>query len=202
MQKTKAAFQATLDRLKLDYLDLYLIHWPANEKQFGQDAEKLNAETWRAMEDLYNEGPNSGNWCFGNFLPHHIKALMKTAKIKPMVDQIEVHPGWPQTEAVQWLQDRVFWLKARGPLGGQGAKVLVNDTMKEIAKAHGKSTAQIALRWELQQGVLPLPKSVHRERSAQNMEIFDFALSESEMQMIQALPNLGGQCAKPDEVDF
>ena len=79
--------------------------------------------------------------------------------------------------------------------------MLGNDTMKEIAKAHGKSTAQVALRWELQQA-LPLPKSVHRERSAQNMEIFDFALSESEMQMIQALPNLGGQCAKPDEVDF
>ena len=119
-----------------------------------------------------------------------------------MVDQIEVHPGWPQTEMVQWLQAQDILVEGWGPLGGQGAKVLVNDTMKEIAKAHGKSTAQIALRWELQQGVLPLPKSVHRERSAQNMEIFDFELSESEMQMIQALPNLGGQCAKPDEVDF
>lgn len=127
---------------------------------------------------------------------------MKTAKIKPMVDQIEVHPGWPQTETVQWLQEQDILVEGWGPLGGQGAKVLGNATMKEIAKAHGKSTAQVALRWELQQGVLPLPKSVHRERSAQNMEIFDFALSESEMQMIQALPNLGGQCAKPDEVDF
>lgn len=200
-EKTKAAFQATLDRLKLDYLDLYLIHWPANEKQFGQDAEKLNAETWRAMEDLYNEGRIRAIGV-SNFLPHHIKALMKTAKIKPMVDQIEVHPGWPQTETVQWLQEQDILVEGWGPLGGQGAKVLGNATMKEIAKAHGKSTAQVALRWELQQGVLPLPKSVHRERSAQNMEIFDFALSEPEMQMIQALPNLGGQCAKPDEVDF
>ena len=119
-----------------------------------------------------------------------------------MVDQIEVHPGWPHTDEIIKLQDMGILVEAWGPLGGQGSVVLQNPTMKKIAEAHGKSTAQVALRWELQQGVLPLPKSVHRERSAQNMEIFDFALSESEMQMIQALPNLGGQCAKPDEVDF
>ena len=85
-EKTKAAFQATLDRLKLDYLDLYLIHWPANEKQFGQDAEKLNAETWRAMEDLYNEGKIRAIGV-SNFLPHHVKDLMKTAQIKPSMKQ-------------------------------------------------------------------------------------------------------------------
>lgn len=200
-EKTKKAYEATLKRLQLDYLDLYLIHWPANEKQFGKDAEKLNAETWRAMEDLYKAGKVRAIGV-SNFMPHHMEALLKTAEIKPMVDQIEVHPGWPHTKEVQWLQEQGILVEGWGPLGGQGAKVLVNETMKEIAQKHGKSTAQVALRWALQQGVLPLPKSTHRERSAQNMDIFDFELSAAEMQMIRELPNLGGQCADPDEVDF
>lgn len=91
-EQTKKAFQETLDRLQMDYLDLYLIHWPANEKQFGDDAAKINAETWRAMEDLYNEGKIRAIGV-SNFMPHHIAELMKTAKVAPAVDQIEVHPG-------------------------------------------------------------------------------------------------------------
>lgn len=200
-EATKAAFQASLDRLGLDYLDLYLIHWPANEKQFGADAAKINAETWRAMEELYEAGKIRAIG-LSNFMPHHVAELLKTAKIKPMVDQIEVHPGWTHAEEIKKLQAMDIVVEAWGPLGGQGAKVLVDPTMEKIAAAHGKSTAQVSLRWILQQGVVPLPKSVHVDRLKQNMELFDFELSNEEMQTLAALPNLGGQCKDPDDVDF
>ena len=200
-EATKAAFQASLDRLGLDYLDLYLIHWPANEKQFGTDAAKINAETWRAMEELYEAGKIRAIG-LSNFMPHHVAELLKTAKIKPMVDQIEVHPGWTHAEEIKKLQAMDIVVEAWGPLGGQGATVLVDPTMQKIAAAHGKSTAQVSLRWILQQGVVPLPKSVHVDRLKQNMELFDFELSNEEMQTIAALPNLGGQCKDPDDVDF
>lgn len=200
-EATKAAFQASLDRLGLDYLDLYLIHWPANEKQFGADAAKINAETWRAIEELYEAGKIRAIG-LSNFMPHHVAELLKTAKIKPMVDQIEVHPGWTHAEEIKKLQAMDIVVEAWGPLGGQGATVLVDPTMQKIAAAHGKSTAQVSLRWILQQGVVPLPKSVHVDRLKQNMELFDFELSNEEMQTIAALPNLGGQCKDPDDVDF
>lgn len=200
-EATKAAFQASLDRLGLDYLDLYLIHWPANEKQFGADAAKINAETWRAMEELYEAGKIRAIG-LSNFMPHHVAELLKTAKIKPMVDQIEVHPGWTHAEEIKKLQAMDIVVEAWGPLGGQGATVLVDPTMQKIAATHGKSTAQVSLRWILQQGVVPLPKSVHVDRLKQNMELFDFELSNEEMQTIAALPNLGGQCKDPDDVDF
>lgn len=200
-EATKAAFQASLDRLGLDYLDLYLIHWPANEKQFGADAAKINAETWRAMEELYEAGKIRAIG-LSNFMPYHVAELLKTAKIKPMVDQIEVHPGWTHAEEIKKLQAMDIVVEAWGPLGGQGATVLVDPTMQKIAAAHGKSTAQVSLRWILQQGVVPLPKSVHADRIKQNMDLFDFELSNEEMQAISALPNLGGQCKDPDDVDF
>lgn len=200
-EATKAAFQASLDRLGLDYLDLYLIHWPANEKQFGADAAKINAETWRAMEELYEAGKIRAIG-LSNFMPHHVAELLKTAKIKPMVDQIEVHPGWTHAEEIKKLQAMDIVVEAWGPLGGQGATVLVDPTMQKIAAAHGKSTAQVSLRWILQQGVVPLPKSVHADRIKQNMDLFDFELSNEEMQAISVLPNLGGQCKDPDDVDF
>ena len=200
-EQTKKAFQETLDRLQMDYLDLYLIHWPANEKQFGDDAAKINAETWRAMEDLYNEGKIRAIGV-SNFMPHHIAELMKTAKVAPAVDQIEVHPGWPHTEEVKYLQAHNILVEAWAPLGGQGAKVLTNPTMIQIADKYQKTPAQVCLRWVLQQGILPLPKSVHKERMISNQNIFDFELTDEDMRKISLLPNLGGQCADPDEVDY
>lgn len=199
--QTKKAFQETLNRLQMDYLDLYLIHWPANQKQFGDEAAKINAETWRAMEDLYNEGKIRAIG-LSNFMPHHIVELMKTAKVAPAVDQIEIHPGWPHTEEIKYLQAHNILVEAWGPLGGQGAQVMTNPTILQIADKYQKTAAQVCLRWILQQGVLPLPKSVHKERMVSNQQIFDFALTDEEMRKISLLPNLGGQCADPDDVDF
>jgi diketogulonate reductase-like aldo/keto reductase len=198
---TKKAFQETLDRLQMDYLDLYLIHWPANQKQFGEDAAKINAETWRAMEDLYHDGKIRAIG-LSNFMPHHVVDLMQTAKVAPAVDQIEVHPGWPHTEEVKYLQAHNILVEAWAPLGGQGATVMENPTILQIADKYGKSAAQVCLRWVIQQGVVPLPKSVHEERMIQNKDFFDFELTDEEMKKISMLPNMGGQCADPDDVDF
>lgn len=200
-ESTKKALDESLEKLGMDYLDLYLIHWPANQKQFGDRAAEINAETWRAMEDAYHEGKIRALG-LSNFMPHHVIDLMKTAKVAPAVDQIEVHPGWPHTQEIKYLQAHNILVEAWGPLGGQGAKVLTNPTMKKLAEKYGKTTAQISLRWILQQGVLPLPKSVHPDRMVQNTQIFDFELSDEDMKTISELPNLGGQCKDPDEVDF
>lgn len=200
-EKTKKALDETLKKMQLDYLDLYLIHWPANQKQFGTDAAKINAGSWRAMEEAYHEGKIRALG-LSNFMPHHIVDLMRTAEIAPAVDQIEVHPGWPHTEEVKYLQAHNILVEGWGPLGGQGAKVMTDKTMLQIADKYGKTPAQICLRWEIQRGVVPLPKSVHRDRMVQNTQLFDFELSDEDMQKISTLPNLGGQCADPDEVDF
>lgn len=135
-----------------------------------------------------------------NFMPHHLDALMKTAVIKPMVDQIEVHPGWPQAEAVRYNQAHDILVEAWAPLGE--ASALSNETIATIATKHGKTAAQVCLHWGIQQVVLPLPKSTPQERMAQNTDIFDFELTDSEMTQISALENLGGQCMVPDDVDF
>ena len=197
--KTMAAFEKTLAELGTDYLDLYLIHWPANEKQFGQEAAALNLDTWRAFEDLYKAGKIKAIGV-SNFMPNHLEALLAQAEIKPMVNQIEVHPGWPQTEAIRYCQRNDILVEAWAPLGEAAA--LSNPVLAKIAAKYDHTPAQVCLRWEVQQGILPLPKSVHKERMAENTKLFDFELTEDEMDIIGALRNLGGQCKVPDQVDF
>lgn len=200
-QQAKKAIDESLQRMQLDYLDLYLIHWPANQKQFGAEAAEINAQTWRAMEEAYHEGKIRALG-LSNFMPHHIVDLMRTAEVAPAVDQIEVHPGWPHIEEVKYLQAHNILVEGWAPLGGQGAKVMSNETMLQLADKYGKTAAQISLRWLIQRGVLPLPKSVHKERMVQNTQLFNFELSDEDMKKIDRLPNLGGQCADPDDVDF
>lgn len=197
--KTMAAFEKTLAELGTDYLDLYLIHWPANEKQFGQEAAALNLDTWRAFDDLYKAGKIKAIGV-SNFMPNHLEALLAQAEIKPMVNQIEVHPGWPQTEAIRYCQRNDILVEAWAPLGEAAA--LSNPVLAKIAAKYDHTPAQVCLRWEIQQGILPLPKSVHKERMAENTKLFDFELTEDEMDIIGALRNLGGQCKVPDQVDF
>ncbi|WP_172575898.1 aldo/keto reductase [Ligilactobacillus agilis] len=197
--KAMAAFEKTLAELGTDYLDLYLIHWPANEKQFGQEAAALNLDTWRAFEDLYKVGKIKAIGV-SNFMPNHLEALLAQAEIKPMVNQIEVHPGWPQTEAIRYCQRNDILVEAWAPLGEAAA--LSNPVLAKIAAKYDHTPAQVCLRWEIQQGILPLPKSVHKERMAENTKLFDFELTEDEMDIIGALRNLGGQCKVPDQVDF
>lgn len=198
-ESTKAAFELTMKNLDLDYLDLYLIHWPANRKQFGDEAPIINSETWRAMEELYNEGRIRAIG-ISNFLPHHIDDLMKTATITPMVNQIEFHPGWPQTYLASYCQKLGIVVEAWSPLARSAA--LNDETLVKIANAHNKTAAQVCLRWVLQHDILPLPKSVNPERMVANTDVFDFELTEEEMHEINLLQCMGGECFLPDEVYF
>ncbi len=198
-ENTKRAFAESMERLGLEYLDLYLIHWPANKKQFGDEAKKINAETWRALEELYAEGKIKAIG-LSNFLPHHIEELMEGAKVKPMVDQIEFHPGWAQLEVSEYCLKNDIVVEAWSPLGRKDA--LDNEVLREIGAKYRKSAAQICVRWVMQHGILPLPKTVNPGRMAENADVFDFELTAEEMRTIDELENLGGQCALPDEVDF
>lgn len=198
-EKTKKAFEDTMRELDMDYLDLYLIHWPANRKQYGDKAKSINAETWRAMEELYMEGRIKAIG-LSNFLPHHIDELLETAKIKPMVNQIELHPGWLQPEVVEYCHRNDIVVEAWSPLGRN--TILNNETLLDIANKYGKSVAQICLRWVLQHNVVPLPKSVTPSRIKMNTEIFDFILDEKDMKVMDSLRDIGGRCAQPDEEIF
>lgn len=197
-EKTMAAFEKTCADLRLDYLDLYLIHWPANEKQFGDSAAELNLETWRAMTELYKAGKIKAIGV-SNFLPHHLKPLMQT-EVKPMVNQIEYHPGFTQEKAVSFCKENGIIVEAWSPLGT--GRMLANETLMEIAKSYGRSVAQLCIRWVLQNGVLPLPKSVTPVRIMENAQVFDFELTQRDMERINKMEYCGGSGLNPDEVDF
>lgn len=185
--RTIAAAEASLKALGVDYIDLYLVHWPCVEKSNPQWKE-INASTWRGFERLYQDGKIRAIGV-SNFLPEHILALEETAAVKPMVNQIEMHPGYDQSALVRWCQEHGMLVEAWSPLGC-GA-VLQDPTIGRIAKAHGKSPAQVCIRFAMQQGALPLPKSTHPERIAQNLDVFDFELTADEMTMLKTMPPLG-----------
>ncbi|WP_290772662.1 aldo/keto reductase [Anaerofustis sp.] len=197
-ESAKIAFEKTMDNLGLEYLDLFLIHWPAIKKQFD-NAEEINAQTWKAFEEIYGSGRVKAIG-LSNFLPHHIEALMKTAKIKPMVNQIEFHPGFAQIETAEYCIDNDIVVEAWSPLGRKDA--LSNEKLLSLAEKYNKSAAQICLRWVLQHNILPLPKSVTPNRIVENANIFDFNLTKEDMALIDNIPYCGGQCADPDDVDF
>lgn len=196
-QTTLNAFRKTMSELKLDYLDLYLIHWPAAANRFP-DWEKINLETWRAMTELYKAGEIRAIGV-SNFKPHHLKALMET-EVKPMVNQIEFHPGQMQEETVSFCRENNIVVEAWSPLG-QG-RMLNDPTLAEIAARYGKSTAQLCIRWCLQNNVLPLPKSVTESRIVQNAQVFDFEISEEDMKTINEMPYIGGSGHDPDNISF
>ncbi len=196
-EKTIVAFEKTLSDLDLDYLDLYLIHWPASKKDY-ENWEEINLETWRAMTDLYKAGKIKAIGV-SNFKPHHLEALMKT-EVKPMVNQIEFHPGFMQEETVKYCRDNGILVEAWSPLGT--GRMLTNPDLQEIASHYGKSVAQICIRWCIQHDVLPLPKSVTPSRIEENSNVFDFEINAEDMQRIDALENFGGSGLDPDEVDF
>lgn len=197
--RTMESFETSLERLGLNYLDLFLIHWPANEKQFGAEAEKINADTWRALEDLYKADKVRAIG-LSNFKPHHIEDLMKHAEIEPVVNQIEFYPGRMQEETLEYSLDHGLVVEAWSPLGR--GKTLTNESIAAIGARYGKSNAQVCLRWLIQLGMLPLPKSGNIERMAQNLDVFDFELTPGEMAIISQQENPTGRFWDADEIDF
>lgn len=193
-----SSFEESLKKLKTDYVDLFLIHWP-NPVQYRDNWQEANAESWRAMEELYEAGKIKAIGV-SNFLPHHLDELKKTAKIIPMVNQIFLAPGELQKPVVDYAHDHNILLEAYSPLGT--GKIFDVPEMKELAAKHGKTIAQIALRWSLQHDFLPLPKSVHAERIQENSQLFDFELSPEDMALIDQLDGVVGKASNPDETNF
>ena len=175
-ESAKRAFQRSLDRLGLDYLDLYLIHQPFND-YYG---------AWRAMEDLYREGRIRAIGV-SNFYPDRLVDLIDHNEIVPMVNQIEAHPFFQRTAEQQLMQQRGVAMESWGSFAEGKNNLFSNETLCAIGEQHHKSAAQVTLRWLVQRGIICIPKSVHPERLEANIDIFDFSLSEAEIAQIAAL---------------
>lgn len=186
------AFNRSLKNLGVDYLDLYLIHWP----------NKLNSDTWRAFEELYMQGKVKAiGVC--NFKQGHLEELKKTAKIMPMVNQIEIHPGRSQKDMVKYCKENNIQLVAWGPI--MRGKIVEIPLLNELAKKYNKNEAQITLKWHIQNGIIPIPKSSNIERIKANFNIFDFQISNEDIEKIDLLnrdENISGVPENTTYLDF
>lgn len=189
-ESTLAAYETSLSKLGLEYLDLYLIHWPV--------AGKFK-EAWRALETLYKDGRVKAIGV-SNFLIHQLEELMKDAEIKPMVDQMEHHPRLTQKELQAFCKKNGIQFEAWSPL--MQGQLLDNEDLKEIGHKYGKSTAQVILRWNLQNGVVTIPKSTKEHRIIENASIFDFELTKEDMEQIDGLNQNLRVGPDPDNFDF
>ncbi len=184
---TKIEFEKSLNRLDLDYIDLYLIHWPANVKNYA-NWQKTNSDTWRAMEELQAEGKIKSIGV-SNFFQEHLEALFQTANVIPAINQIEFHPGYWQQELVEFCKRQNIVVESWSPLAR--GKVFGNEVLKAIANKHNRSVSQVCLRWIIQHDVIVIPKSSSPRRIQENMNLFDFELSSAEMELINDLPEMG-----------
>lgn len=198
-ETAKAALETSLKKLNLSYVDLYLIHWP-NPLKFRDCWQEKNAESWRAMEESYKEG-KTRSIGISNFREHHIVELEKTATIEPMVNQIKVCPGISQKELRKYSEEKGMLIEGYSPFGTGG--IFKSEEMQALSKKYNRTIAQICIRWSLQQGVLPLPKSVSKERIAENTKVFDFELENSDCALIENLTGLEIKPNRnPDEAPF
>nr|WP_223636230.1 aldo/keto reductase [Planococcus sp. 4-30] len=189
-ESTLAAYETSLKKLGLDYLDLYLIHWPVEGKY---------KEAWRALETLYKDGRVKAIGV-SNFHIHHLEELMRETEIVPMVDQVEYHPHLTQTDLHEFCKTHDIQLEAWSPL--MQGKLLDHPLLVEIAAKTEKTVAQVILRWDLQNGVVTIPKSIKEARIIQNSQIFDFELTEDDMERISALNENQRVGPNPDNFDF
>ena len=196
--KTMAAFEISMQKLQLEYMDLFLIHWP-NPIAFRNNWQEANAGTWKAFEELYKAG-RIRSIGLSNFRIHHIEELMKTATVAPMVNQIRLCPGETQDELVAYNREHTILIEAYSPLGT--GKIFKVSEMQKLAEKYNKSIAQIAIRWSLQMGYLPLPKSTNPERVLENTKVFDFALEEADVQFLASLKGVAGESQNPDMTNF
>lgn len=183
------SIEESLTRLGLDYLDLYLIHWP-------NPLENHYVEAWQALIDAKKWGlVRSIGVC--NFLPEHLQRLETETGVLPVINQIELHPSFNQLEQREYHQEKGIITEAWSPLG-RGGTIFSQPILQEIAKHHQKTVAQVVLRWELQLGVLPIPKASHIKRQQENLAVFDFSLTAEEMVQINQLSQQNGRINKQD----
>lgn len=188
-EKTMESFSETIKSLDVDYIDLFLIHWPKNNN------DELNIETWRALEDLYRAGKVRAIGV-SNFLVKHLKPILENCEIVPAVNQLEYHPGLVRKDTIDFCKKYGIVIEAWSPLGK--GKMLDNETLVKLAKKYNKSVAQICLKWCLQNEIIPLPKSQNKGRMIQNKDLFNFELSDEDMEEINSLQFFGGSNMDPN----
>lgn len=182
------ACKETINTLQCEYLDIYLVHWPAS-KAVHDNWREINIETWKAMEELYNSGlVKAIGVC--NFKVNQLDELMKNINIKPMINQIEFHPGFMQQDIVNYCKKENILIEAWSPLGS--GKMLKKEELKIIANKYQKDVAQICIKWCLQNEVLPIPKTKDIDRMKSNLDVYNFEISKEDMQYLNSLPYLGG----------
>ena len=192
-QETLEAFERTLKNLNTDYLDLYLIHWP--RPTLDKEWKDVCIATWKAMEELYKAGKVRAIG-LSNFLPHHLDVILQNCTVKPMVNQLEMNPGYTQEAAVNYSQANDILVQAWSPLGRQ--RVLQAKLLVELAEKYQVSPARICLRYELQKGINPIPKASAMERMKDNMNVFNFTISAEDMHKLNTLPQIGWSGEHPD----
>lgn len=190
-EEAKAAFEKTMSRLNLEYLDMYLIHWPSDNY----------VESWKAMEEIQKSG-RVRTIGVSNFQIHHLEDLMSKTEIVPAVNQIETHPYFQQDELLNYMKEHKIAHEAWGPLGQGKSGLLDEEILKNIAQKYNKSTAQVVIRWHIQRNTIVFPKSVHQERLQQNIDVFDFELSDEDMNEIKKLETGKRLSGDPDDKEF
>jgi hypothetical protein len=194
--KAFRGFDKSMRNLDLDYIDLYLIHWPANKVRY-KNPDKVNAVTWQALEELYTEG-RVKSIGVSNFLPHHIEELKKSAKVLPMVNQIELHVGYMQEDVVAYNENNGIVTEGYSPLW-TGA-LLVNEILCEMAKKYQTTVSAICISFLRKRGIIPLPKTTSPDRMSENLRII--RIEDEDMDILYNFPYIGGHAHNPDEVDF
>lgn len=189
-ENTMKSFNRSLQDLRLEYIDLFLIHWPKNNNQ------ELNVETWKALETLYKQNKIRAIGV-SNFLKHHLEAILKDCEIIPMVDQLEFHPGLTRKDTIEFCRENSIVVEAWAPLGK--GKMLQNEDLVRISKKYNKSVAQICIKWCLQNGVIPLPKTTNFDRMIENKNIFDFTISDKDMEFINGMEFFAGATMDPNK---
>ncbi len=195
-EQAKKAFLDSITRLRTDYLDVYMIHWPKQEN-YDETWKEVLRNTWRAMEELYQEGKIRALG-LSNFLPHHLDVILDSAKINPALNQLELHVGYMQSEAVEYSKKNGIQVQAWSPLGRQ--RVINEPVVLRMAEKYGLSPAQFLLGFLNRQGIMVLPKASDPERMKMNMQLDGFEISKEDMQFLKCLPQMGWSGEHPDFV--
>lgn len=192
-EHTRKAFDESLRKLGVDYVDLYLIHWPV-------PAKGLYVETWKELEKIYAEGKAKAIGV-SNFQLEHLDTLLATAEVTPAVNQIELHPRFPQAELRDYCANKGIHIESWSPIGGSRGNLLDDPLLKRIGDAYGKTPAQVVIRWHLQHGLIVIPKSSNPDRIRQNIDVFDFELNDEDMSQIDSLDRQERQGPNPSTMN-
>jgi diketogulonate reductase-like aldo/keto reductase len=192
--EAKKAFNSSLERLQMDYVDLYIIHWPKPTHDYEGWAE-LVMETWQAFEEIYKE-KKARAIGLSNFLHHHLDVILESCEIKPMTNQLEVHPGYSQDYALAYCKENNILVQGWSPLGRE--RVLNHPLILELASKYKVTSAQICIRYSIQRGVVPIPKASSVERMKNNLDVFTFEIDKSDMDRLITLPQTGWSGEHPD----